>query len=181
MPFELSVDLTTSPPTGTWSNNTIATTNTNPYLWTKATLNYTDNTKKDFYLVSQKGDKGNSVWAMKMIADGPVAGRYITDLYTASATNVPAVNDMVIQPDGNVFSIVNVETSTLSGDGGYVFDMGPALYNIKGPQGIQGIKGDTGTGISSTTTDFWYNLFLFCFMLFVSHIIPVGPERDIVT
>ena len=71
---------------------------------------------------------------MKMAAGGNVSGRYITDLYNASATNLPAVNDLVIQPDGNVFSITNVVKDTTSGaaDGGGTFDLGPALFSIKG-------------------------------------------------
>ncbi|MDS1015188.1 hypothetical protein [Lentilactobacillus buchneri] len=56
--YQISSSATTAP-TETWSDNIIATTTTNPYLWMKATLNYTDNTTKDFYLVSQKGDKGD--------------------------------------------------------------------------------------------------------------------------
>ena len=56
--YQISSSATTSP-TGTWSNSIVATTITNPYLWMKATLNYTDGTTKDFYLVSQKGDKGD--------------------------------------------------------------------------------------------------------------------------
>ena len=56
--YQISNSATTSP-TGTWSNSIVATTITNPYLWMKATLNYTDGTTKDFYLVSQKGDKGD--------------------------------------------------------------------------------------------------------------------------
>ncbi|WP_324715254.1 collagen-like protein [Lactiplantibacillus plantarum] len=56
--YQISNSATTAP-TGIWSNNIVATTTTNPYLWTKATLNYTDGTTKDFYLVSQKGDKGD--------------------------------------------------------------------------------------------------------------------------
>ncbi|WCL69480.1 hypothetical protein MWLp12_2119 [Lactiplantibacillus plantarum] len=56
--YQISNSATTTP-TGIWSNNIVATTTTNPYLWTKATLNYTDGTTKDFYLVSQKGDKGD--------------------------------------------------------------------------------------------------------------------------
>ncbi|KRM45237.1 hypothetical protein [Lentilactobacillus parafarraginis] len=57
--YQISNSATTAP-TGTWSNNIVATTTTNPYLWMKATLNYTDDTTKDFYLVSQKGDKGDT-------------------------------------------------------------------------------------------------------------------------
>ena len=51
---------TTTAPTGIWSNNIVTTTSTNPYLWMKATLNYTDHTTKVFYLVSSKGDKGDT-------------------------------------------------------------------------------------------------------------------------
>ncbi|MCB7150992.1 collagen-like protein, partial [Lactiplantibacillus plantarum] len=56
--YQISNSATTAP-TGIWSNDIVATTITNPYLWMKATLNYTDGTTKDFYLVSQKGDKGD--------------------------------------------------------------------------------------------------------------------------
>ena len=56
--YQISNSATTAP-TGTWSNDIVATTTANPYLWMKATLNYTDNTTKDFYLISQKGDKGD--------------------------------------------------------------------------------------------------------------------------
>ena len=56
--FQISSSATATP-TGPWSNNIVATTTTNPYLWMKATLHYTDGTTKDFYLVSQKGDKGD--------------------------------------------------------------------------------------------------------------------------
>ena len=56
--YQISNSATTAP-TGIWSNNIVTTTTTNPYLWMKATLHYTDGTTKDFYLVSQKGDKGD--------------------------------------------------------------------------------------------------------------------------
>ena len=57
--YQISSSATTAP-TGIWSNNIITTTNINPYLWMKATLNYTDHTTKVFYLVSPKGDKGDT-------------------------------------------------------------------------------------------------------------------------
>lgn len=81
-----------------------------------------------------KGVKGSGIWAMKMTAGGNVGGRYITDLYNASATNLPAVNDLVIQPDGNVFSITNVykDYNPQAANGGSTFDLGPALFSIKG-------------------------------------------------
>lgn len=79
-------------------------------------------------------ESGSGIWAMKMTAGGNVSGRYITDLYNASATNLPVVNDLVIQPDGNVFSVTNVvkDATPGSADGGGTFDIGPALFSIKG-------------------------------------------------
>lgn len=81
-----------------------------------------------------KGNHGSGIWAMKMIAGGNVSGRYITDLYNASATNLPAVNDLVIQPDGNVFSVTNAskDSNPQAANGGGTFDLGPALFSIKG-------------------------------------------------
>ena len=81
-----------------------------------------------------KGDHGSGIWAMKMTAGGNVSGRYITDLYNASATNLPSANDLVVQPDGNVFSITNVykDPNPQAANGGGTFDLGPALFSIKG-------------------------------------------------
>nr|WP_262338818.1 collagen-like protein [Lactiplantibacillus plantarum] len=80
--YQISNSATTSP-TGTWSNSIVATTITNPYLWMKATLNYTDGTTKDFYLVSQKGDKGDK-------GDTPDLSNYVTvtDLNNGLSTKV---------------------------------------------------------------------------------------------
>lgn len=60
-----------------------------------------------------------------------LSGRWNTDLYNASATNLPAVNDLVIQPDGSVFSITNIAEAGATYGGG-TFDLGPALFSIKG-------------------------------------------------
>ena len=81
-----------------------------------------------------QADHGSGIWAMKMIAGGNVGGRYITDLYNASATNLPAVNDLVVQPDGSVFSITHVskDSNPQAVNGGGTFDLGPSLFSIKG-------------------------------------------------
>lgn len=83
--------------------------------------------------VGPQGDHGSSIWAMKMSVGGNVSGRPITDLYNASATNLPAVNDLVVQPYGSIFSVTNVIKDTTPGaaDGGGTFDLGPALFSIK--------------------------------------------------
>lgn len=85
-------------------------------------------------IMGPRGDKGSGIWAMKMVAGGNVGGRYITDLYNASATNLPAVNDLVVQPDGSVFSITNVykDPNPQAVNGGGTFDLGPSLFSIKG-------------------------------------------------
>ena len=85
----------------------------------------------------------HNIWSMKMVAGGNVGGRYITDLYNASTTNQPAINDIVVQPDGNVFSIVKVsKDSSISGGG--TFDIGPTLFSIKGDTGATGKEGTPG-------------------------------------
>lgn len=96
--------------------------------------------------VGPQGSRGYNFWAMKMTAGGNVSGRYITDLYSASASNLPEVNDLVVQPDGNVFSVTNVikDTTTGAADGGGTFDLGPALFSIKGYKGDKGDTGATG-------------------------------------
>ena len=69
---------------------------------------------------------------MPIPAGGNVSGRWNTDLYNASAINLPVVNDLVIQPDGNVFSITKVtKDSSTATDGGGTFDIGPVLFSIK--------------------------------------------------
>ncbi|MCG0783390.1 pyocin knob domain-containing protein [Lactiplantibacillus plantarum] len=107
-----------------------------------------------------KGDKGSSIWAMKIIAGGNLLGRWFTDLYNASATNLPAVNDLVVQPDGNVFSVINVDTNNGAAyDGGGTFDIGPTIYSIKGDKGDTPdlsnytTVADLNNGLSTKVTD----------------------------
>ena len=88
-------------------------------------------------------DNVHSIWSMKMATGGNVSGRYITDLYNASATNLPSISDLVVQPDGNVFSIVKV-TKDDSISGGGTFDIGPVLFSIKGDTGATGLPGKDG-------------------------------------
>lgn len=47
----------TTHPTGTWSDNIVATT-TGQYLWTKITITYTDGTKSEAYSVAAHGSTG---------------------------------------------------------------------------------------------------------------------------
>ncbi|MDH5112775.1 hypothetical protein [Lactiplantibacillus plantarum] len=93
--YQISNSATTSP-TGTWSNSIVATTITNPYLWIKATLNYTDGTTKDFYLVSQKGDKGDK-------GDTPDLSNYttVTDLNNGLSTKVTDNKNGTIEVNGS--------------------------------------------------------------------------------
>ncbi|MCT0193858.1 hypothetical protein [Lactiplantibacillus plantarum] len=93
--YQISNSATTAP-TGTWSNDIVATTTANPYLWMKATLNYTDNTTKDFYLISQKGDKGDK-------GDTPDLSNYttVTDLNNGLSTKVTDNKNGTIEVNGS--------------------------------------------------------------------------------
>lgn len=87
-----------------------------------------------------KGDKGDTgsrgynFWAMKVTAGGNVSGRNITDLYSASTSNLPEVNDLVVQPDGNVYQVTGVS--------GSAFNLGSALFSIKGADGVSPSEDD---------------------------------------
>jgi hypothetical protein len=48
----------TTPPTGTWLDTPPLVTDDAPFLWTKVTVTYTDNTTSVYYQVTKKGDTG---------------------------------------------------------------------------------------------------------------------------
>ncbi|NMV54476.1 hypothetical protein FOL88_06055 [Lactobacillus reuteri] len=88
------------------------------------------------------GSRGNNFWAMKMTAGGNVSGRYITDLYSASTSNLPEVNDLVVQPDGNVYQVTGVSNTDDGSNGGGTFNLGSALFSIKGADGVSPSEDD---------------------------------------
>ncbi|QBJ03763.1 BppU-like baseplate protein [Lactobacillus phage ATCCB] len=143
--YQISSSATTAP-TGTWSDNIVATTTTNPNLWMKATLHYTDGTTKDFYLVSQKGDKGDKGDRGNQIFNGKqytpnTSGYWWSDLTpTPSVDNPPKIGDTIINPNGD---ILQIDTIVVGGvvNGGGTFGVGNVLENIKGATGPQGPVG----------------------------------------
>ena len=50
----------TEAPTGTWSENVVATTDTKPYLWTRTIVVYSDKNSTTSYSVSYRGKDGSS-------------------------------------------------------------------------------------------------------------------------
>lgn len=88
--------------------------------------------------VGSQGSRGYSFWAMKMTAGGNVNGRYITDLYNASKTNMPMVGDTVLQPDGSVYQVTGVSNTDDGSNGGGTFNLGASLFSIKGATGDKG-------------------------------------------
>lgn len=141
--YQISNSATTAP-TGTWSNTLIATTQDNPFLWMQVTLNYDDGTSKSFYLVSSKGDKGDtgakgqSVWTYPYDRGANRLASYWSDLKpTPTTDNPPKVNDTIVDLTGNIYQITNIVVGG-EGNGGGTFDYGDLLTSIKGP------KGDTG-------------------------------------
>ena len=98
------------------------------------------------------GKDGRSVWYSTANYGPNQVQRWFIDLVNASASNPPKVNDIMINADGNIAMITNVNSDNYAGEGGGTFDYGPWIGNIKGPQGPKGDKGDTGaTGSQGPT------------------------------
>ena len=133
--YQISSSATTAP-TGIWSNNIIATTSINPYLWMKATLNYTDHTTKVFYLVSQKGDKGDTGATGPQGVQGPKGNTGATGPQGLKGDTGPTGPIGPIGPRGPVGSGLVVkgtvkEASQLPAAGnqeGYCYFIGTDLY-----------------------------------------------------
>ena len=99
------------------------------------------------------GKDGHSVWKSTE-SYGPNGEKcWFTDLVNASASNHPKVNDIMINAEGNMAMITEVNITNNAAQGGGTFNYGSWIGNIKGPkgdkgdtgpQGPQGIKGDTG-------------------------------------
>lgn len=91
--------------------------------------------------IGPQGSRGYSFWSMKMAAGGNISGRYITDLYNASKTNMPMVGDTVLQPDGSVYQVIGVSNTDDGNNGGGTFNLGASLFSIKGATGDKGADG----------------------------------------
>lgn len=91
--------------------------------------------------VGPQGSRGYNFWDMKMSAGGNISGRYITDLYNASKTNMPMVGDTVLQPDGSVYQVTGVSNTDTGSNGGGTFSIGASLFSIKGATGDKGTDG----------------------------------------
>lgn len=92
------------------------------------------------------GKDGRSVWYNTTNRSPNQRLQWFTDLTNASASNPPKVNDIMINADGNIAMItnVNIDIDNYAGEGGGTFDYGSWIGNIKGPQGPAGPKGETG-------------------------------------
>ena len=88
-----------------------------------------------------QGSRGYNLWAMKMTAGGNISGRYISDLYNASKTNMPMIGDTVLQPDGSVYQVTGVSNVATDSNGGGTFNLGASLFSIKGATGAKGADG----------------------------------------
>lgn len=91
------------------------------------------------------GKDGHSVWK-SIKSNGPNKNaQWFTDLVNASASNPPKVNDIMINADGNMAMITEVNITNDTGQGGGTFNYGSWIGNIKGPQGPKGETGATGS------------------------------------
>ena len=84
------------------------------------------------------GKDGHSVW-LSLKSDGPNKnGQWFTDLVNASASNPPKVNDIMINAEGNMAMITEVNITNKTDQGGGTFNYGSWVGNIKGPKGEAG-------------------------------------------
>jgi hypothetical protein len=90
------------------------------------------------------GKDGHSIWQNTQHYGPNQKLQWFKDLINASASNPPKVNDTMINADGNMAMITNVNITNDPSTGGGTFDYGSWIGNIKGPQGPAGPKGDTG-------------------------------------
>lgn len=90
------------------------------------------------------GVRGTRLYKSKYEATANQTGLYWSDLTpTVSTADPPRIGDMMITPNGNLFEIIKVTTTSDGSYGGGVNAVGPLLTSIKGP------TGSTGNGISS--------------------------------
>ena len=90
------------------------------------------------------GKDGHSVW-QSLKSDGPNKNaQWFTDLVNASASNPPKVNDIMINAEGNMAMITEVNITNNPAHGGGIFNYGSWVGNIKGPKGDTGPQGEAG-------------------------------------
>ncbi|WP_102115822.1 hypothetical protein [Lactiplantibacillus plantarum] len=148
--YQISNSATTAP-TGIWSNNIVATTITNPYLWMKATLNYTDGTTKDFYLVSQKGDKGDKGDTGTVDNAGLISAPAFQNLQTQ--VNNSAVGTNLIAQSDLKGGYLNPDTGEVTPNGNYDFYVesyiptnGSTVFTLSSPDYV--FKGSTSDSLA---------------------------------
>ena len=91
------------------------------------------------------GKDGHSVWQSTQSRGPNGENIWFTDLVSASASNPPKVNDIMINAGGNMAMITKVNITNNTSQSGGTFNYGPWIGNIKGPQGPKGETGATGS------------------------------------
>jgi hypothetical protein len=100
----------TTAPTGTWQTSVQATTTTNPYLWTRIVLTYTDSTTATAYSVSRRGDDGTAGGGggnYLPLTGGRVIGPVVVSQVD---TDVPGSFGLVVKGNTNNFGLGDTAT-----------------------------------------------------------------------
>ncbi len=85
------------------------------------------------------GKDGHSVW-QSTESNGPNKNaQWFNDLVNASASNPPKVNDIMINAEGNMAMITEVNITNNTAQGGGTFNYGSWVGNIMGPKPVRGV------------------------------------------
>lgn len=85
-----------------------------------------------------KGDRGLSIWFNKYARGGNLGGQYWSDLYNTKVGFGPQVGDLVIQTNGMITQVTDVNVSGDAGQGGGTFCMGAVIGNMQGHTPVRG-------------------------------------------
>ena len=94
--------------------------------------------KGDTGAQGEAGKDGHSVWQSTQSHGSNGENCWFTDLVNASASNPPKVNDIMINAEGNMAMITEVNITNSTATGGGTFNYGSWVGNIKGPKGEAG-------------------------------------------
>lgn len=85
-----------------------------------------------------QGDRGLSIWFNKYARGGNLQGQWWSDLYNTRVGFGPQVGDLIIQTNGMITQVTDVNVSGDAGQGGGTFAMGAVIGNMQGHTPVRG-------------------------------------------
>lgn len=109
------------------------------YMGTYTDYTQTASSEPTAYQWSQiKGDRGLSIWFDKDAYGGNLQGKWWSDLYNTKVGFGPQVGDLVIQPNGMITQVTDVNANGDASAGGGTFNIGAVIGNMQGHTPVRG-------------------------------------------